>query len=310
MHSHTDSGLGMDFEPLTSHHDDMPAPPGPSSPPYRMPWDGGRAILFFIFAALASIFAGILLQDVLGFYLSVLTSELLVFLLIPFGLSRLFDTEWGEWTSRPHLSAPFWIWAIVTVVSFAVVQSNLPVLFDRLYPIPRLEFEFLREYLSADNPLDWVIIFVVAALVPAICEELTFRGLIQTGLKRSYGARHAVVWTGFLFALLHLNPWNFLGLWFLGVFLGYLRERTGSIRPAIMLHMINNTLALVVFSFQDEDMWLNPPEFIPWEYTIIAGAVLVFALVQLHRLGEVSTHAPEAPSGLPPGIDDYSQFTN
>ncbi len=298
----------MDFEPLTDHQNDVPGSPGPYSPPSRMPWDGGRAILFFIFAALASISVGIILQDVLGFYLSVLTSELLVFLLIPFGLSRLFDTGWLRWTRRPRLTAPFWIWATVVVISFAVVQSNLPVLFDRLYPIPKLEFEFLRQYLSADNPVDWLIIFVVAALVPAICEEITFRGLIQTGLRRSYGARHAVVWTGFLFALLHLNPWNFLGLWFLGVFLGYLRERTGSIRPAIILHMINNTLALVVFSFQDEDMWLNPPEFIPWRYTIIAGVVLIFAVVQLHRQGESFKNAPP-PSELPPAIDDYSQLT-
>jgi membrane protease YdiL (CAAX protease family) len=271
-----------------------------------MTWDGGRAILFFIFAALASIFIGIILQESLGFYISVLASELLVFLVIPFGLSRLFDTGWWEWMRQPRLTMPFWLWAITAVVSFAVVQSNLPVLFDRLYPIPRLEFEFLRQYLTADNPVDWLIVFVVGALVPSFCEEITFRGLIQTGLRRSYGARHAVVWTGFLFALLHLNPWNFLGLWFFGVFLGYLTERTGSIRPAIILHLLNNTFALVVFSVQDEDMWTNPPEFIPWRYTIIAGAVLVYALVRLHRSGEPPVDAPSASPGLPNQTDDYS----
>lgn len=270
-------------------------------------WDGGRAILFFIFAALASVFVGVILQESLGFYLSVLLSELLVFLLVPFGLSRLFDTGWREWMRQPPASVLFWIWSIVTVVSFAVVQSNLPVLFDRLYPIPRLEFEFLRQYLTADTPLDWLVIFLIGALVPSICEEITFRGLIQTGLRRSYGARHAVVWSGFLFALLHLNPWNFVGLWFFGVFLGYLRERTGSIRPAIILHMLNNTFALVVFSLQDEETWMRPPEFIPWWYTIVAGAVLIVALVSLHRLGEPPMDASPISGDFRPSADDYTQ---
>lgn len=271
-------------------------------------WDGGRAILFYIFAALASIFVGIILQDSLGFYVSVLVSELLVFLLIPLGLSRLFDTGWKEWIRQPHLSAFFWIWSVVTVISFAVVQSNLPVLFDRLYPIPRLEFEFLRRYLTADTPLGWLMVFLVGALVPAVCEEVTFRGLIQTGLRRSYGARHAVVWSGFLFALLHLNPWNFLGLWFLGVFLGYLRERTGSIRPAIILHMLNNAFALIVFSLQDEETWMHPPEFISWWYTLVAGAVLIGALIGLHRLGEPPNDATAVPGDVLPTSDDRPQL--
>jgi hypothetical protein len=290
----------MEYPSPPDLQDESPVPVrvGPHAP--RLGWDGGRAILFFIFAALASVFVGILLQESLGFYVSVLVSELLVFGLLPFSLTRLFDTGWGEWTQRPVLSPPFWIWGITTVIAFAVVQSNLPVLFDRIEPIPRVQLELFQQYLSADNPIDWLIVFVVGALVPGICEEITFRGLIQTGLRRSFGTRHAVVWTGFLFALLHLNPWNFLGLWFFGVFLGYLTERTGSIRPAIILHLLNNTFALIVFSVQGEETWAKPPEFIPWGYTVLAGIVLVFALMRLHRSAERQT---EMPSEAPPEQD-------
>ena len=292
---------------------DPPIPTGPDNSPPELPrdgswarglpWDGGRAILFFIFAALVSILAGILLQESLGFYISVLASELIVFGLIPFALSRIFDTGWMEWMRKPVLGAPFWLWAISGVVAFAVVQSNLPVLFDRLVPIPKLQLEFLRRHLTADNPLDWLLVFTVGALVPGVCEEITFRGLIQTGLRRSYGPRHAVVWTGFLFAMLHLNPWNFLGLWFFGSFLGYLTERTGSVIPAIILHLLNNTFALIVFSLQTEETWASPPEFIPWYYTIIGGVVLVFALWRLHRLGEITSSQPP---GLSADIPDQT----
>jgi membrane protease YdiL (CAAX protease family) len=118
--------------------------------------------------------------------------------------------------------------------------------------------------------------------------------VIQAGLRDTYGQRQAVIWTGFLFALLHLNPWNFLGLWSFGCLLGYITERTGSIRPAIVLHMLKNTKALLVFAVQGRSQWDERPEFIPWYWTLLAGAVLIFSIRELHRL----TFVPELDSGM------------
>ena len=261
-----------------------PAPPCPQIVRMAPLWDGGRALLAFLLLALVSLLLGLLFVDLLGFYWSVALSELLAFGALPYLISRWFDTGWSRWMKRARVAAAFWGWAVVAVVSFAVVESNLPVLFDRIWPIPPSQFEVYRRYLAASSPGELLLLLVVAALIPGIFEEITFRGLIQSGLKRSFGARPAIVWSGFLFALLHLNPWNFVGLWVFGCLLGYLVERTGSIWPAVFVHIINNSIALVVFASQSPAEWEHPLEVLPWYLTGASGFVLILALWRLHQI--------------------------
>lgn len=262
----------------------------------RIPWDGGRAILYFILSGLTSILVGIVLFAPLGFNGSVIATEVLVFGVLPLLLSRVFATGWRQWLTWPQVTGRFWISSVVAIVAFVVVQSNLLVLFDRIYPIPSAQLELFRRYLTAESPLGLAGMISVAAIVPAVFEEIAFRGLIQSGLKATYGARHAVIWTGLLFAVLHMNPWNLFGLWSLGCLLGYLTERTGSILPAVFLHLINNVLALVLIYAQGAQQWEKRPEFIPWYWTLLAGLVMIVAIRQLHILTQrpVSFQAVES----------------
>lgn len=259
-----------------------------SSPKPQRRWDGGHSLLFFVLSALVSLLAALALVGVSGFYASVIVSEVAVFALIPFLLRQFFDTGWSTWTRRPEVGWTFWMWCLAAVVSFAVVQSNLPVLLDRIWPIPQEQFEFFRKNLAAGSVLEFLMLLGVAAIVPGICEELAFRGLIQTGLRRSFGTNHAIIWGGAMFALLHLNPWNFVGLWTFGALLGYLRERTGSIYPSIVAHIVNNSLALVMFAMQRPEDWETPPEFLPWYAVLPAGGLLVYAVIKLHRVTALS----------------------
>lgn len=261
----------------------------------KIPWDGGRAILYFIFIALFSLLLGVLLFGPLGFYGSIVISEIIGFGLIPFVLSRFFDTGWEWWTRRTAAGAAFWLWAVVGIVSFSIAQSNLPVLIDRVYPIPEGQLVMFEQYLTANTPLGLAGIILVAAVVPGICEELSFRGLILVGLQRSYGSRQAVIWSAFLFALLHMNPWTFIGLWSLGCFLGYVTVRLGSIWPAIILHLLNNGFALTFFYIQGKAAWEERPEFIPWYFTLAAGLLLVVALWRIHQITASEAIADRAP---------------
>ena len=261
------------------------AQPSTSDPrPILAQWDGGRALLFYVLSALSSLLLGLLLLEPFGFYASVAVTEVLAFAVAPFVVGRLFDTGWSRWTAPARAPASFWLWSVTAVVAFAVAESNLPVLFDRLYPIPPTQLDFYRRYLAANSPGELALFLLVAAIIPAICEEITFRGLIQSGLRHSFGPKHAVVWSGFLFAVLHLNPWNFLGLWVFGSLLGYLTERCGSVRPAMLAHTLNNALALIVFAAQSPDQWERPLEFLPWQVTLAAGLILIVSVWRLHRV--------------------------
>lgn len=297
--------------PMTTAH---PTPPDwfPSettvhhSPPPIRGWDGGRAILFYLLAASVSILLGVLLFPILGFHLSVALSETLAFGFLPAAVCVVFATRWRQWMGPSCMNRRTWVWSVVAVAAFAVAQSNLPVVFDRIYPIPSGQLLVFQQYLTAQTPFELFLLFLIAALVPAVFEEFTFRGVIQAGIRDTYGPRHAVVWTGFLFALLHLNPWNFVGLWSFGCLLGYLVERTGSIRPAMVLHLLNNTLALVVFSVQGRAQWEQRPEFIPWYWTLIAGVALIIAIQRLHKLTAPNEGSADPGSGTPGSLNDHT----
>lgn len=90
----------------------------------------------------------------------------------------------------------------------------------------------------------WALILVVA-LTPAICEELTVRGVILSGYKK-IGINGSAIITGFMFAVLHLNPSQFLYTFALGVILAYLVSVTGSIFSSMICHFIFNGISSVL----------------------------------------------------------------
>ncbi len=87
-------------------------------------------------------------------------------------------------------------------------------------------------------------------LVAPITEELLFRGLILRGLLSRFGAGSAVVVTAMLFALFHVNPWQFLGAFVLGLLFGWFYLALRSLVPCLIGHAaVNGFPLLVSFTF-------------------------------------------------------------
>ena len=87
--------------------------------------------------------------------------------------------------------------------------------------------------------------FVLVSVMPAIFEELAFRGVIQSSLERVFNARDAWLIQAALFSLLHLSPLVFPSHFAMGLAFGWIRMRSRSLYPAMLLHGAWN--ALVVF---------------------------------------------------------------
>ncbi len=85
---------------------------------------------------------------------------------------------------------------------------------------------------------------LVFAVLPAVCEELAFRGFILTGLRRRFRTGTAIVISSFLFAVAHMNVFQFLPTFVLGLVLGVLAVRGGSILPGIAYHLMHNGLLI------------------------------------------------------------------
>lgn len=89
-----------------------------------------------------------------------------------------------------------------------------------------------------------ILSFFTLCLVPAVCEELLFRGVMQ-GMLRPYGLWLAIVGQAVPFALLHGSAAAIVFALPAGLFFGWLAERSNSILPGMLLHFINNTLTFV-----------------------------------------------------------------
>ena len=86
---------------------------------------------------------------------------------------------------------------------------------------------------------------LVFGLLPAICEEIAFRGFMLSGLQRRFRPRNAVILGSFFFALFHMNVFQFLPAFFLGVVLGLLTIRSKSLLPAMIFHLLHNGMLVI-----------------------------------------------------------------
>jgi membrane protease YdiL (CAAX protease family) len=96
-----------------------------------------------------------------------------------------------------------------------------------------------------DAPV-WITLISVSVFAP-LFEEWLCRGLVLRGLLQKTSPAVAIAVSAAFFAVLHMNPWQALPAFLLGVLFGYVYYKTGSIKLTMLMHCVNNTMA-VVFS--------------------------------------------------------------
>lgn len=131
----------------------------------------------------------------------------------------------------------------------------LPPSFDSLLQwiaAKESEAEVMSSTISHTTSVGVLLInLLLLAIMPGVCEELLFRGMIQPLFYDWLGRKHLAIWvSAFLFSAIHLQFFGFLPRLLLGAILGYLVMYSGSIWPAIVAHTFNNGLVTVVEYFK------------------------------------------------------------
>lgn len=90
--------------------------------------------------------------------------------------------------------------------------------------------------------LIWVLL-VLCVVVP-VAEEIFFRGFVYRGLRARWGVLTAALASAAFFGVVHLEIVHFLPIFVLGVVVAYTFQRTGSLVPAIVIHALNNVVAV------------------------------------------------------------------
>lgn len=103
---------------------------------------------------------------------------------------------------------------------------------------------YFQEYLYLDYPLFWATFFI--ALMPAVIEELAFRGVLFNALKEVTTTRLTIIATAFLFAVIHFSIFSFLWIFPFGLLLGFLRSRYYTLWLGMIIHFIHNFIILMI----------------------------------------------------------------
>lgn len=109
--------------------------------------------------------------------------------------------------------------------------------------------ETMNGLLIQSNPIQFVVALFVMAVLPAICEELVFRGFLIRKMLDSGLTRHAaVISSALIFSLTHFQPMKFVSIFFLGLCLGYIYTYFKNIKYAMLLHfLVNGSQAILGF---------------------------------------------------------------
>jgi membrane protease YdiL (CAAX protease family) len=125
-----------------------------------------------------------------------------------------------------------------------------PSFYEALRNMQDLLDTSMKKLVVTENPTQLMIGLISIAIVPAMCEELFFRGFTLANIERSGKHRlrvgMAIVISSFAFGLAHLSPINIPAIIVLGLIFGWLLVKTNDIRVTMTAHFINN--GIIVFA--------------------------------------------------------------
>lgn len=131
--------------------------------------------------------------------------------------------------------------------------------------------------LLMDGPL-WAALLSVSVFAP-LFEEWLCRGLVLRGLMKHMNPTRAILVSAAFFAILHMNPWQAIPAFLLGILFGYVYYRTGSLKLTMLMHCVNNTFSLLLSKIPGlEDIESFMDILSPWAYAgIYIACVLMLA---------------------------------
>jgi sodium transport system permease protein len=188
--------------------------------------------------------------------------------------------------------ARVWLAVLVGAPSAYVTGIGLGQLTQLLFPVPERVLEAFAQYiLPPDLPL-WQVLFFLA-LLPGICEEIAFRGLLLHGLRGRLSTAALCATVGLVFGLFHVDLFRIIPTAYLGTILAAVVVLSGSIYPAILWHALNNATGLVPAYFGIEP---EAPEW--WMYALAAVGLIVAFWTLVRSAPNVGRAA--GPGGGPP----------
>lgn len=159
------------------------------------------------------------------------------------GLAVFLGHRYGGWKKTLAWQKPPMWWPLLFVLPIGLISDWLAqFLFEHAPWLNLGGLDMLGDALTKNGTLGVVLVGGGAVLAAPIAEELLFRGFVYKAAERSWGPIGAIITSSLMFAAIHGDPLHAIAVLPFGVFMGWMRWRTGSVWPGILAHMLNNGL--------------------------------------------------------------------
>ena len=173
-------------------------------------------------------------------------------------------------------------WVMVVAVMFSTISLAFicePLM--KVLPQTPEWFEQIMNSILKNSPL-WVTLISVSVFAP-LFEEWLCRGIVLRGLLTKMNPAWAIIISAAFFAVLHMNPWQALPAFILGLLFGYVYYKTGSLKLTMLMHFTNNTMSAIfskIPQFEEAETFMDVMS--PWAYAaVFALSVIILAAVLL-----------------------------
>lgn len=175
----------------------------------------------------------------------------------------------------------YFLIAVMLIFGLLFSLSNLNGLFVKFFRL----FGYNPKSSYFPDLSGWKVVpaFIVIAILPAVFEEIMFRGLLLNCNENGMGSVRAIFVTGFCFSLFHASPEQTVYQFIAGCAFAFIAVRSGSLLPSILMHFINNALIVILAAFGlfDEAGNLIMPQIAFIIVTVISALSFVGAVVWL-----------------------------
>lgn len=163
----------------------------------------------------------------------------------------------------------------------SILVKNLIRLMDEL---DKLVEKTYGNLLSAHTFFEASFVIFIVAVIPALCEETLFRGLVQKSFERKLKPFWSIFITASFFGLYHFNPYGLVALVLLGAYFGYAAYVSDSIFVTMILHFLNNLVAVLAYFVLGSDELINTTvtksdHIVPQLFSLLMLTTLFFSYI-------------------------------
>ena len=172
-------------------------------------------------------------------------------------------------------------------LGMSIVTDEMDRMIQMLIPMPEKIQQAMHELMRIGSTEDLVVLVIATVVVAGFAEEMLFRGFFQGTLEHVTDVTKAVLSTAFVFAFVHFNPWWIVEILLLGVLLGVLVWRSGSVFPAVVVHGVYNGIALYLMNCDASRLdWYLVKGHVSPVWIVLGLGVIVWGFRLFYRLAE------------------------